>query len=347
MPKILITGGAGFVGSQLAFMFKSDDPKCEVTVLDNLKRRGSELNLPTLKDRGIRFVHGDIRQPSDLTDLEENFDLLIEASAEPSVLAGVQGSPAYVIQTNLVGTLNCLEYVRKKVGKLIFLSTSRVYSLKALSQIALKEGATRFESPSLRGICEDFPTQTARSFYGASKLASEMMIQEYANQYGMEAIINRCGVLSGPGQFGKTDQGVFTLWVANHHFNLPLQYTGYGGEGKQVRDLLHPRDLYALIQKQIPQTKKFSGEVFNVGGGLEISTSLKEYTVLCQEATHKKITIGQQKDTHSVDIPWYITDNTKVSGAFDWQPKIKAPEIVKEIAAWIAKNEAQLRFLFC
>src|SRR5512136_1292110 len=124
--RILITGGAGFIGSRLALFFQGE-LKSKVHVLDNLRRRGSEINLISLKERGIHFTHGDIRQREDLMDLPGNFDLLIEASAEPSVLAGQDGSPSYVIGTNLLGTVNCLEFARHRTGAFLFLSTSRVY----------------------------------------------------------------------------------------------------------------------------------------------------------------------------------------------------------------------------
>ncbi len=145
MAKILITGGAGFVGSHLAECFRDDDSTHEITVLDNLKRRGSELNLSIFKNLGIEFHHGDIRHLSDLQSLNKQFDWMIEASAEPSVLAGMDGSPAYLLESNLIGTLNCLEFVRQNVGRMVFLSTSRVYAMKALREIALTEAETRFE----------------------------------------------------------------------------------------------------------------------------------------------------------------------------------------------------------
>lgn len=351
--RILITGGAGFVGSNLARLFKTQTPSAEIIVLDNLRRRGSEINLPLLKTRGIAFHHGDIRQPSDLDDLPGNFDLLIEASAEPSVHAGLDGSPQYVLQTNLLGTLNCLEFARRRAQTLVFLSTSRVYSIEALRGLDLVEAPTRFElaeqaqsGSSTRGVAENFSTQTARSFYGATKLASEMMIQEYAHSYGLRAVINRCGVICGPGQFGKLDQGVFTLWVAAHLWNKSLRYTGFGGEGKQVRDLLHPEDLFALLVKQIENSSAPSAEIYNVGGGVENSVSLQELTALCRKVTNNEIEIGSDITTATFDVPLYISDNAKVSQRFDWAPQRSVESIVEDIACWLRENETQLRPLF-
>ncbi len=117
--RILVTGGAGFVGSTLALAFKRDFPSMEVVALDNLKRRGSELNLPRLRAGGVGFVHGDIRNIEDLDAVGE-MDLLLECSAEPSVLAGYGESPLYVIQTNLNGTVNCLEIARKHKMDTVF-----------------------------------------------------------------------------------------------------------------------------------------------------------------------------------------------------------------------------------
>lgn len=352
--RLLITGGAGFVGSRLALAFRRDFPECEIVVLDNLRRRGAEVNLPLFKQQNIQFFHGDIRCEADLMDLPGNFDLFIEASAEPSVHAGNDGSPAYVLQTNLVGTINCLELARKRCGGMIFLSTSRVYSIAPLRGIVLDEAPTRFEiaaSQSLpgvspRGIAEGFPVDQPRSLYGATKLASELLIQEYAASLGLKAVINRCGVLAGPGQFGKVDQGVFTLWVANHHFGKPLRYTGFGGEGKQVRDLLHPEDLYDLIRLEHENIAALSGETFNAGGGREVSTSLQELTTLCQEATGREIPMGTDLTTASVDIPLYVSDTTKVRERLGWQPRRSVSDIVGGIATWLKENEDALRPIF-
>lgn len=352
--RILISGGAGFVGSSLAIAFKKENPAATLVAVDNLKRRGSELNLALFKQVGIEFVHGDIRQPSDLEDLSGNFDLFIEASAEPSVLAGITGTPAYVLQTNLAGTLNCLEFARKRAQTFVFLSTSRVYSMAPLNEIKLEETASRFniaEAQSYQGISRDgisesFPTHLPRSLYGATKLASELIVQEYTQAFGLQSIINRCGVIAGPGQFGKVDQGVFTLWVANHFFRKPLKYIGFGGQGKQVRDLLHPADLFSLIKKQLARADKCAGEVFNVGGGQEISTSLLELTALCREVVGNRVPIAEEPQTSPVDIPLYISDYGKAARAFDWQPQRPVRTIVEDIANWLRENEAQLKAIF-
>ncbi len=343
--RILITGGAGFVGSSLAQLFK-EHGAAEVCVLDNLKRRGSELNLPHFQKKGIRFFHGDIRNPNDFEALEGNFDLFIEASAEPSVHAGVNSSPNYLLETNLGGTIPCLNFSRTRVGKLIFLSTSRVYSIQPLKELPLEEKGDRLVLSNAKGIAENFATHLPRSLYGASKLASELLVQEYAATYGVKAIINRCGVIAGPGQFGKVDQGVFTLWIARHFFGGKLSYTGFGGKGKQVRDLLHPRDLFTLMQKQIANDSAWTGDIFNIGGGEKISTSLAEWTQEARAATGKEIPIESNPNTASVDIPWYISDTTKAEKTFQWTPKVSRKEIAQEITAWMKNNESMLAPLF-
>lgn len=352
--NVLITGGAGFVGSSLARAFKLQYPNHRVTVLDNLRRRGSELNVASFPGEGIDFFHGDVRCPSDLEDLKGFFDVFVEASAEPSVHAGLDGSPAYVLSTNLDGTLNCLDFARRRCGAFIFLSTSRVYSIEPMRNIVLEEGETRFNASSRQtipgvgpvGFSEGFPTHLPRSFYGAAKLASELAIQEYVFAYGMKAVINRCGVIAGPGQFGKVDQGVFTLWVANHYFGKTLRYTGFGGQGKQVRDLMHPADLFDLLQVQLSSPKGLQGGVYNAGGGLDISTSLLELTGLCQKVTGRSIPIGSETATAEVDVPWYVSDTSKAREDFGWRPRRAIADIVGDIHTWIKKNETDLRPIF-
>ena len=195
---ILVTGGAGFVGSNLSIKLKADYPSSRVIALDNLKRRGSELNIPRLRSNNVEFIHGDIRNKEDIEQIGQ-FDLMIECSAEPSVLAGYNESPAYLINTNLVGTINCLEAIRKNKADIIFLSTSRVYPVDALNQLPYDERETRFDltkkskttGVSVEGISESFTLNGPRSLYGATKLASEILLTEYVDMYGIHGIINR------------------------------------------------------------------------------------------------------------------------------------------------------------
>jgi CDP-paratose 2-epimerase len=349
--RILITGGAGFVGGALARYFRRSDKENAVVIFDNLRRRGSNWNLRGLIDVGVEFIHGDVRNPADLEALDGTFDVLIEASAEASVHAGVTSSPRYVLDTNLIGAMNCLEFARNRCGGFVFLSSSRIYSIEPLTQLPLDTVSTRLDIQqhnchlpglSIKGIAEGFPCNSHRSYYGATKLAAELLCQEYAAEAGLPVVINRCGVIAGPGQFGKTDQGVFTLWVARHHFGRPLKYTGFGGKGLQVRDLLHPDDLCELIARQLNSWEHVSGETFNVGGGRSGAVSLLEYTTLCEEAVGRGVPITEDATTSPVDIPWYISDHSKVTSLLGWAPKRSPRKIVEDIAEWVRANESVL-----
>src|SRR5437588_12309709 len=126
MPRVLITGGAGFVGANLAISLAARHPEWDLLALDNLYRRGSELNLSRLREAGVAFVHGDVRTPEDLMAVGE-VSAIVECSAEPSVLAGLHtDGPGYLIHTNLMGAYHCLELARMTGAHLVFLSTSRV-----------------------------------------------------------------------------------------------------------------------------------------------------------------------------------------------------------------------------
>jgi CDP-paratose 2-epimerase len=349
--NILITGGAGFVGNALAKYFRRQDTNGSVVVFDNLHRRGSEWNLEGLRSEGVSFVHGDVRSTADLEALDDTFDVLIEASAEPSVHAGIAKSPRYVMDTNLLGAVNCLEFARRHCGGFIFLSSSRVYSIEPLRRLPLVEMPSRFDlqadhcnisGVSADGISEDFPVNSSRSYYGASKLAAELLCQEYSSHGGLPVVINRCGVIAGPGQWGKTDQGVFTLWVARHYFGRSLSYTGFGGKGVQVRDLLHPDDLCALVGRQLQSWDLVSGRTFNVGGGRSNAVSLQEFTTLCQQAIGRKVPISEDPTTSAVDIPWYVTDHTQATKLLDWVPRLSPKQIVNEITEWVRADEITL-----
>ncbi|GAB3885310.1 NAD-dependent epimerase/dehydratase family protein [Spirosoma agri] len=347
--KILITGGAGFVGASIAIALKKNYPDYQIFALDNLKRRGSELSLSRLRAAGIEFVHGDIRSKEDFDSIPA-VDTVIEASAEPSVLAGLDGTPDYLINTNLFGTVNCLNFALKHKANFIFLSTSRVYPIKTIETLNFEEAETRFvltdaqpvPGVSSRGIAENFPLDGARSLYGTTKLASELIIQEYNEFYGLKTVINRCGVITGPWQMGKVDQGVMVLWIAKHYFEQQLAYIGYGGTGKQTRDMLHIDDLYRLIDWELHNLDKVNGEILNAGGGVESSASLQELTKICQEVTGKTIPIKEVAENRAADIRLYITDNTNVTNLTGWKPQLGVREIVTDIHNWLNENRAAL-----
>lgn len=349
MSTIVITGGAGFVGSTLCIRLKQKYPDYSIIAFDNLKRRGSELNLIDFQKLGITFIHGDIRNNEDVIAIG-HFDVLIEASAEPSVTAGLDSDPTYVINNNLYGSINCFNACLKNKAELIFLSTSRVYPIQTIEKANFIEDETRFGFDenqieigiSKKGISENLSLNGARSFYGTTKLSSEMFIQEYAAFYGLKAAITRFGVIAGPRQMGKTDQGVVTLWMAKHYWNQSLKYIGYGGTGKQVRDILHVDDLVDLIDLQIHQIEKFEGKIYNVGGGLENSASLLEMTAICEKITGNKITIGSESQTRPADLRMYITDNSLIEKEIGWKPKKSVETVFEDIYKWIMENEKQL-----
>jgi CDP-paratose 2-epimerase len=347
--RILITGGAGFIGASLAVGLAMRRQDWDVIALDNLRRRGSELNLPRLREAGITFMHGDVRDLEDLLGAG-SLDAIVECSAEPSVMAGVGGSPDYVVQSNLVGAYNCLELARRTGAQMIFLSTSRVYPVASLEALTYDELDTRLElrdeqmsaGASSRGIAESFPLAGARTLYGATKLAAELLIEEYAAAYGLQAVINRCGVVAGPWQMGKVDQGVFTYWVLAHHFQRPLAYIGFGGTGKQVRDLLHVDDLLDLVDEQLGDPRRWAGATVNVGGGRSCSLSLQEATVLCREITGRIVDVRPAGEDRPGDIPIYISDCTHLHELTDWRPRRSPAEILADIHSWVVTHEDAL-----
>lgn len=356
MQHVLITGGCGFVGSHLAADLVTRGYR--VTVLDNLSRRGSEILLKKrILPHGIRFVRGDVRNPEDLAGLPGAFSLMIECSAEPSVLAGTKGEDVRrLLNINLQGAIHCFEWARERKVPVIFLSTSRIYPYDRLNACHYRETPTRFElrkgcaGVTPRGVAVEMPLQGTRSLYGASKLCGELILREYAAQFDLPAIINRCGVIAGPWQLGKIDQGIFTYWLSRHYFNKPLKYIGFGGTGKQVRDLLHVQDLAALIAKQVRCLLKDKpvcrGEVFNVGGSSRVNLSLRETTAICAELTGNSMKIGSVKENRPADVIWYRTDNGRTERFFQWKPRRSARNILEDTFHWLKDNEEDFKKLF-
>ncbi|MGN6255076.1 MAG: NAD-dependent epimerase/dehydratase family protein [Solirubrobacterales bacterium] len=349
LNRVLITGGAGFVGSNLAVSLATRHPDWDVLAFDNLYRRGSELNLPRLEEAGVEFVKGDVREQGDLAALPP-LSALIECSAEPSVMSGVDGDTGYLVHTNLTGAYNCLELARRDGAFVVFLSTSRVYPVAPQLELKLEEAETRFEiapeqelpGVSPAGISERFPLDGARTLYGATKLAAEMLIEEYRTALGVPAVIDRCGVIAGPWQMGKVDQGVFTHWMLAHHFRNPLTYIGFGGHGKQVRDLLHVEDLVDLVERQLLDRGAWDGRTVNVGGGRGCSLSLRETTEICRRLTGNEVPIAPVQETRQGDVPIYLSDCTRLFGLDGWRPRRSAEQVLADIHEWVAADEERI-----
>jgi CDP-paratose 2-epimerase len=349
-PRVLVTGGAGFVGANLALTLAASENDWELVALDNLRRRGSELNLPRLREAGVRFVHGDVRELEDVLAVE-GVDAIVECSAEPSALAGRAGDTSYVVGSNLIGAQNCLELARRDDAQLVFLSTSRVYPYDALDTAAYREEGTRFElepdqdlpGMSESGVSERFPLDGPRTLYGATKLAAELLIAEYRAAFGLTTVIDRCGVLAGPWQMGKVDQGVFTHWMLSHYFERDLSYIGYGGHGKQVRDLLHVADLVELVEDQLLRPGHWDGVTANVGGGRDVSLSLRETTDICRDLTGHDVAVGSADQDRPGDVRIYISDCERLAGHTAWKPRRGPREVLEDIFTWVNENERAVR----
>jgi CDP-paratose 2-epimerase len=350
MDRLLITGGAGFVGSNLAVNLAERHPDWEILAFDSLHRKGSELNLPRLKEAGVEVVRGDIRNPEDLRGLPK-ISAMVECSAEPSVMSGVDGDTGFCFHTNLTGAYNCFELARRDSAFVVFLSTSRVYPVDLQRSLALEEAPTRFEiaagqdlpGASPAGIAEDFPMGFGqRSLYGATKLAAELVLAEFRSGLGVRAVVDRCGVIAGPWQMGKVDQGVFAHWMLAHHYGNPLTYIGFGGQGKQVRDLLHVEDLVDLVERQLLDQDAWDGRTVNVGGGRECSLSLLETTEICRRLTGNEVPIEPVDEIRQGDVPIYISDCAKLFEQDAWRPRRDAETVLSDYYRWIESDPERI-----
>ena len=334
--KILITGGCGFVGSNIAIYLKKKYKNAQISSVDNLIRKGSKLNRNRLNRFKIKNYNLNIEQYSKLKNLPK-FNLVIDCCAEPAIEASKK-EPNRVFHTNLIGTFNVLKKCIKDKANIIFLSSSRVYSIDNLNNL-IKSKKLLKPLKIKKIINEKFSTNSASSLYGFTKFASEKLIKEFFYKTKSKYIINRFGVIAGPWQFGKQDQGFVPLWVAGHLFKKKLSYIGYGGNGYQVRDLLHIDDVCKIIYLQIKKLKKINNETFNIGGGPRNSISLKNLTKKCEILTKNKIEIKKISQTSDFDIPYYVTDNKKIQRFYGWLPSKNINKILSDIYFWLEKNE--------
>jgi CDP-paratose 2-epimerase len=345
--KILVSGVCGFAGSSITQGLLEQNSGIEIIGLDNFSRAGSHLNIEPLRQQGVKLIHADLRSPSDLESIPAA-DWIIDAAANPSVLAGVDGatSSRQLIEHNLYGTVNLLEFAKRHRAGFVLLSTSRVYSVRALSEIPVMANGDAFEpeenaelppGASAHGIAENFSTEPPLSLYGSSKLASECIALEYGETFGFPVWINRCGVLAGAGQFGRSDQGIFSYWINAYLRRAPLKYIGFDGAGHQTRDCLHPRDLLPLLQKQFAAGNSPKPRIINFGGGIENGMSLAQLSKWCA-ARFGEYAIESDPTPRPFDVPWLVMDSRLAGETWKWQPTISLGAILDEIARHAEAN---------
>jgi CDP-paratose 2-epimerase len=339
---VLVTGLCGFVGATLARAIVEAGLPWRLAGCDNFVRPGSESNRVALRQLGVRVLHADLRLASDV-DALPRADIVIDAAASPSVLAGVDGrmSSRQLVEHNLVGTMNLLEYCRRHRATLLLLSTSRVYSIPPLAALPVeaRDGAFVLDAAgplppgvSAHGIDESFSTAPPVSVYGSTKVAAEQLALEYGDAYGFPVWIDRCGVMAGPGQFGRADQGIFSYWITAWLHRRPLCYLGFGGSGHQVRDCLDPADLLPLLVRQVEAgTTSNPPRIVNASGGLASAMSLRQLSDWCRHRFGDRA-VEADGTERPFDLPWAVLDPRLARRTWDWAPRTPTSAILERIA---------------
>lgn len=340
--KVLVTGGAGLVGSHAAeYYSKKGD---EVIVLDNLMRsnlfgynkESVEFNWNYLAGlENVKRIKGDIREEKDVMKaIGDGVDAVIHTAGQPGVPLSVK-IPREDFSINAYGTLNVLECTRQVSPKAAFVycSTNKIYG-ENVDAITLEEEKTRYRYKSKKGVAETLSMDlTGHTPYGASKYTGDIYTQEYGHIYGMKAAVFRMSCIYGTRQFGFEDQG----WVAWFVIaNLTGQPIVIYGDGKQVRDLLYADDLVEAYDKFITSDGKH--DVYNIGGGPRNTTSLLEFIALIEKKTGIKFRKVEHKEWRPSDQKVYVSDISKVSKALEWKPKTTPEKGLERLIEWVGAN---------
>jgi CDP-paratose 2-epimerase len=334
----LITGGAGFIGCNLADYFLNKG--FEVKVFDNLSRKGTEKNIEWLKSNhktGFEFIKNDIRNFDSLLEATENIDIIFHTAAQVAVTTSIE-NPREDFEINALGTLNVLEAARQTNSDsiIVFTSTNKVYG-NNLNKIPLIEKDTRYEfaDPNYKeGIPENFSTDAEEHTpYGSSKYTADIYIRDFFNIYGLKTVTFRMSCIYGTRQFGNEDQGWVSYFIISSFFNRPIVIYG---DGKQVRDVLYIDDLIRSFELAYQNIKKTKGKVYNIGGGIKNTMSLLELLNMLK-------TLGLNPNCRSdkwrpADQKVYIS-NIKKAKEFGWAPKITPKEGVKKLLNWVKENK--------
>lgn len=343
--RILVTGGAGLVGSHCAEFFALQNSKNKVIVLDNLMRSeifgydkaSVEFNWNYLKNfKNIERIKGDVRNDNDLKKaVGEGLDVVIHTAGQPGVPSSVR-MPKEDFSINAFGTLNVLEAVRKKSKDtiVIYCSTNKVYG-ENVDKIALCEKEKRYAFKDVSGVSEQMCTDlTGHTPYGVSKLVGDLYVQEYSYIYKMKTAVFRMSCTYGTRQFGFEDQGWVAWFIIAALFRKPV--TIYGN-GKQVRDMLYVDDLVDAFNCFINSDLKRG--LFNIGGGPDNTISLLEFLEELDTVIGKKPKVTFS-DWRPSDQKVYITDTSKLQKTLNWKIKTPVKEGIKKLADWIGANES-------
>jgi len=346
--RILITGGAGMVGSHSAEIFALKNPKNKIIVLDNLMRskifgydkNSVEFNWNYLKKfKNIECIKGDVRNDKDVAKaIGKGVDVVIHTAGQPGVPSSVR-MPKEDFSINAFGTLNVLEAARKKSREttVVYCSTNKVYG-ENVDKLTLAEQEKRYTFKDVAGVNEDMCTDlTGHTPYGVSKLVGDLYVQEYSHIYKMKTGVFRMSCTYGTRQFGFEDQGWVAWFIIATLFNKPI--TIYGN-GKQVRDMLYADDLVDAFQRFINSDLKRG--LFNIGGGPDNTISLIEFLEELEILTGKKPKV-RFSDWRPSDQKVYITDTSKLEKTLDWKIKTPVKEGIKKLTEWVKENKSYFK----
>ncbi|QQS41992.1 MAG: NAD-dependent epimerase/dehydratase family protein [Acidobacteriota bacterium] len=333
----LITGGAGFIGTNLADHYLSHGKI--VTIFDDFSRAGSELNASWLKEKhseNLRIVKGDVRcLDSEFDALIEDSEVVYHLAAQVAVTTSVV-DPGVDFEINARGTFNVLEAVRRSASKptLLFGSTNKVYG--KMDDLEIEERGNRYTYADTKtGIPVSRPLEFY-SPYGCSKGCGDQYVLDYARIYGLKTIVFRQSCIYGPHQFGIEDQG-WVAWFAIRAMQ-GLPFTIYG-DGKQVRDVLYIEDLIQAYDAAIENIEKTRGRAYNVGGGPNNTLSLLELVSLLEEQFGRRLTF-EFDAWRPGDQRVYISDLQDAANDFDWTPRVSAVEGVASLVDWLSSNRS-------
>lgn len=335
--KYLVTGGCGFVGSNLAAeVLKRGE---ELVVFDNLFRHGSSQNLAWLETKGeFTYYPYDIRNFNDVETVirDEKPDVVFHLAGQVAMTTSI-ANPRLDFEINTLGTHNLLDSIRKHAPEamVLYSSTNKVYG--DFEQYTFEETDTRY-------ICQEYPNGFDESVpldfhspYGCSKGAADQYLLDYARIFGIKTVVFRHSSMYGGNQHATIDQGWIgwfcqkALDIKNNTATEPFTISG---TGKQVRDVLHAKDVVSLYFSSVANIEKVKGQAFNVGGGIDYSLSLLELFKLLEEILDIKMEYKQLQPRES-DQLIFVADNTKILNFIGWQPKVEVKDGLIRMLNWL------------